>query len=64
MILEKLSIPLFYDLERERGHTHEWMQISKYRNFEDVGIMEVKLSEMGRDLADVRLRKAVLKEQM
>lgn len=61
LIPEKFSIPLFYELERQMGHTHERMQIAKARNVEYVGIMEEKLSEMGIELANVRLREVVLK---
>lgn len=39
-----------------------WMKISKSIDVEDVGLMEEKLSEMGKDLADVRLRESVLRE--
>ena len=51
-------------MENKRGCTHQWMQISKSRNVEDVGIMEEKLTEMGRDLADIRLREEMLREQL
>ena len=54
-------MPLFYDLDVERGLTHRWMKISKSRNFEDVGLMEEKLCEMGKDLINVRLKELVLK---
>ena len=64
MIPQKLSTPLFYELEKERACTYHWMQIAKTKNVEDVGIMEEKLTEMGRYLADVRLREAVLKEKL
>ena len=37
------------------GHTHGWMKIEKSINIEDVGPMAERLSNMGNDLADVRL---------
>ena len=64
LIPQILSIPLFYELEKERVYTHQWMKIPIARSVEDVGIMEEKLTEMGRDLADIRLREEVLKEKL
>ena len=64
MIPQKLSIPLFYELEKERGHTHQLMQISKAKNVEYVGIMEDKLTKMGRDLANIILREVLLKDPL
>jgi len=51
-------------VEIERSRTHRWMQISKYRNVEDVGPMEEKVIEMGKELSDLRLRKSIMKEKL
>ena len=40
------------------------MQIYKTMGVQDVGIMEEKFTEMGRDLADVRLGEEMLKEKL
>lgn len=38
------------------------MQIAKYINVEDVGLMEEKITEMGKDLSDLRLRESIMRE--
>jgi len=48
IIPQKFSIPLFFELEKERIRTHRSMQIAKSKGVEDVGHMENKLREMGR----------------
>jgi len=40
IIPKKISIPLLYELEIERGRTHMWMKIAKSKKVEDVGLME------------------------
>jgi len=42
----KFAIPLFFELEKERGRKHRSMQIAKSKKVEDVGHMEKKLLEM------------------
>jgi len=37
VIPHKCSIPLFFDLEKEREIKHRWMQISKYKGVKDIG---------------------------
>jgi len=31
VIPKKIAIPLFFEIEAERGRTHRWMQISKVK---------------------------------
>ena len=40
------------------------MHISKSKNVDDVGLIEERIFEMGKELADVRLKKSVLKEKL
>ena len=64
MIHKKFKIPLLYELEIERGCTHRWMQIAKSKNVIDIGLMEERLFEMGKELVDVKLREFFMKEQL
>ena len=43
IIPQKFSIPLFFELEKERIRTHRWMQIAKSKGVENIGHMENKL---------------------
>ena len=43
VIAHKFSIPLLFELEKERARTHRWMQISKSKGVEDIGQMEEKV---------------------
>ena len=61
VIPQKFVIPLFFELEKERAITHRWMQISKSKRVEDIGHMEEKLKEMGRELSSLRDREAIMK---
>lgn len=56
IIPKTFAVPLVYELEKQEGKTHRWMQISKSKNVEDVGLMEEKVTEMGKELSDSRLR--------
>ena len=58
------SIPLFFELEKERARTHRWMQIAKSNGVEDIGHMEEKLKEMGRDISGLRDREAIMRNQL
>ena len=49
IIPQKFAIPLFFELEKEIVRTHRWMQIAKSKGVEDIGHMENKLKEMGRN---------------
>lgn len=40
------------------------MKISKSKNVEDVGHMEEKLLDMGRELSEIRDRERVIKSQL
>ena len=64
MIPQKIPVPIFYHLEKERTHTHHWMQIEKTRCVHDIAIMEEKVTEMGKDLANFRLRETMLKNKL
>ena len=50
MIPHNFSIPIFFELEKERERTLRWMKIAKSKEVEDVGHMEDKLQEMGIEL--------------
>jgi len=43
VIQQNFSIPLFFELKKERARTHKWMQIAKSEGVEDIGHMERKL---------------------
>jgi len=64
IIPQKFVIPLFFELEKERIRTHRWMQISKSKGFEDVGHMENKLKEMGRELSALRDREEITRRHL
>ena len=55
VILQKISIPLFFELEKERERTHRWMQIAKSKGVEE------KVKEMGRELSSLRDKEAIMK---
>jgi len=61
VIPEKIAIPLFFELETKRGTTHKWMQISKSRKVEDVGLMEEKVLEMGKELSELREKESMMR---
>ena len=44
--------------------THRWMKIAKSKGVEDVGHMENKLREMGRELSALRDRKAITRSHL
>lgn len=56
VIPHKFSIPLFFELEKEREITHRWMQITKSKGVEDIGHMEEKVKDMGKELSSLRDR--------
>jgi len=64
VIPQKFSIPLFFELEKERARTHRWMQITKSKGVEDIGHMEEKLKEMGRELSGLRDRETTMRNQL
>ena len=40
------------------------MKIAKYKGVEDIGHMEEKLKEMGRELSSLRDKEAIMKNQL
>ena len=44
--------------------THRWMQIAKSKVVEDIGHMENKLKEMGRELSARRDREAITRSHL
>ncbi len=64
IIPQKFSIPVFFELEKERVRTHRWMQIDKSKGVEDVGHMEKKLREMGRELSALRDREYITRSHI
>ena len=44
--------------------THKWMKIAKSKGVEDVGHMENKLREMGRELSALRDREAITRSHL
>ena len=55
------SIPLFFEIKKERDKTHRWMYITKLKGVQDIGHMEEKLKEMGRKLGSLRDIEAIMK---
>ena len=55
------SIPLFFELEKERARTHTWMQIAKYKGVEDAGHMQDKVKEIGKELSSIRDGEGMMK---
>jgi len=51
-------------LEKERVRMHRWMQIAKSKGVEDIGHMEDKFKEMGRELSALRDREAVTRSHL
>ena len=47
-------MPLFFQLEKEWVKTRTWMQIAKSKGVEDIGHMENKLREVGKELSTIR----------
>ena len=64
IIPQKFAIPLFFELEKERARTHQWKQFAKSKGVEDIGHMDEKLKEMGRELSSLRDREAIMKNQL
>jgi len=46
------------------ARTHRWMKIFKSKKVEDVGHMEEKLLEMGRELSELRDREHIMRSQL
>jgi alkylhydroperoxidase/carboxymuconolactone decarboxylase family protein YurZ len=63
-IPQNFFIPLFFELEKERAKTQRWMQIAKSKGVENVGHMEEKLKEMGRELSNIRDKEAMMEAQL
>ena len=55
---------MFYQLEEQRPCTHNWMKHTTSKGVYDIGVMEGKVVELGKDLSNVRLQESVLKEQL
>ena len=51
-------------MEKERVRTHRWMKIAKSKGVEDIGHMEKKLREMGRELSAIRHREAITRSHL
>jgi len=64
IIPQKFSIPLFFELEKEKVRMHRWMQIAKSKGVEDIGHMEEKLREMDRELSSLRDREAITRSHL
>jgi len=64
VIPQNFSIPLFFELEKEKARTHRWMKIDKSKGMEDVGHMEEKLKEMSRELSSIRDIEAMMKAEL
>ena len=64
IIPQKFAIPLFFELEKERVRTNRWMKIAKSKGVEDIGHMENKLREMGRDLSALRDREVITRSHL
>lgn len=64
IIPQKFAVPLFFKLEKERVRTHTWMQIEKSKGEEDIGHMENKLRDMGKELSMVRHTKGIKRAQL
>ena len=64
IIPQKFLIPLFFELKKERVRIHRWMQIAKSKGVEDIGHMEDKLREMGRELSALRDKEAITRSHL
>jgi len=64
IILENFSIPLLYELEIKRSRTHRWMKIVESKKIEDIALMEEKVSEMGKELSDLRGTESMKKDKL
>ena len=64
VIPQKFAIPFFFELEKERAWTHRRMHITKSKGVEDIGHMEEKLKEMGKELSGLRGREAIMRNQL
>jgi len=45
-----LVIPILFELEKETGGIHWWMQIARSKGVENVGLMEEKMKKMGDEM--------------
>lgn len=61
VIPQKISIPLFFKLEKERERTDGWMHITKSKGVEDISHIEERIKEMGRELSTLRVKEAIMK---
>lgn len=52
------AVQLFFELDKERGRTHRWMQINKSKVLEDVAIMEDKMKNIGEEMAELKFKEA------
>ena len=59
-----MTIPLFFELEKERVGMNRWMQIAKSKGVEDIGHMENKLREMGRELSALKDKETITRSHL
>ena len=64
IIPQNFAVPLFFELEKERVRSHRWMQITKSKGVDDIGHMENKLREMGKELSTVRHIEGIRRSQL
>jgi len=64
VIPKNFSIPLFFELEKERARTHQCMQIAESKGVEDIGHIQEKLKEMGKEISGLRDREEIMRDQL
>jgi len=48
IITTNFIVPILIELKRERGRTHQWMQIVKSKGVEDLALMEEKTKKWAK----------------
>ena len=64
IIPQKFAVPFVFELEAERARIDRWMQISKSRKVEYLGLMEWKVLDMDKELSEIRERESTMREQL
>jgi len=64
IIPQNFAVSLFFKLEKKIVRTHAWMRIEKSKGVEDIGHMENRLKEMGKELRMPKHRESIRRAQL
>jgi len=60
----KFAVPILLELDKERVRSHQWKQIARSKEVDDMGLMEENMTKRGEEMADLRLKYENMMENM